>query len=147
MLKKETEYDALNNGQVFTISEMCAKTENGYIPVNDGARICYANTAVKDNSDKSELLQLFLEKDSFDNPHFPKLSNKVRYFKNTEKGRVEMCQIVEEYAKEYAKDAIRETIINIAIAMLKKGEDVEDISEYTGLSHDEILEIQEKMNL
>ena len=93
------------------------------------------------------MLQLFLEKDSFDNPHFPKLSNKVRYFKNTEKGRVEMCQIVEEYAKEYAKDAIRETIINIAIAMLKKGEDVEDISEYTGLSHDEILEIQEKMNL
>lgn len=143
-----TEYDALGNGQVFTVSEMCVKTKDGYVPVHDGARICYANTAVKDDSLKSELLQLFLEKEAFKDPRFPKLSDRIQYFKSTEKGREDMCTLVEdyakdyaeEYAKEYAKDAVKE----IARKLLRKGMDVTDVIESTGLPQEDVLKIKEE---
>lgn len=138
-----TEYDALGNGQVFTVSEMCMKTKDGYVPVHDGAHICYANTAVKDDSVKSELLQLFLEKDGFENPRFPRLSDKIQYFKNTEKGRGEMCKLVEDYAKEYAKEESKKT----AKIMLQEGSDVAFVAKCTRLSEEEVLAIKEKENL
>lgn len=147
-----TEYDALENGQVFTVSEMCMKTKDGYVPVHDGARICYANTAVKDDSVKSELLQLFLEKAAFDDIRFPKLSDKIQYFKNTEKGRGEMCTLVEdyakeyaeEYAKEYAEEYAKETLKETARKLLQKGISITDVIESTGLSEEDILAIKEE---
>ena len=62
-----TEYDALGNGQTITCSEMCQKVNDIYIPVNDGAKIYYANTVAKNDADKSELLGLFLERNAFNN--------------------------------------------------------------------------------
>ena len=140
-----TEYDALNNGQVFTVSEMCVKTKDGYVPVHDGARICYVNTAVKDDSDKSELMQLFLKREPFDNARFPKLSSKVKYFKETQKGREIMCELVENYAKEYAEEYAKEAIIEVARTMLDKGDDVAFVAERTKLSLEEVLKIKNEM--
>lgn len=74
------------------------------MPVDDGEDIFFANTVVKDGSDKSELLQLFLRKDVFEDVKFPELSRVVKYFKETEGGFGEMCKTVEDYAKNYAKD-------------------------------------------
>ena len=78
-----TEYDALNNKQAVTHVKRCA---------------------IKENSDKSELLQLFLRKDAFDDAKFPELSKAVKYFKETEGGRSEVCKTVENYAMDYALD-------------------------------------------
>ncbi len=103
-----TEYDALHNGQIITHVKRCMKTKEGYVPVDDGEDIFFANTVVKDGSDKSELLQLFLRKDVFENAKFPKLSKAVKYFKETEGGLEEMCKTVEDYAKNYAKDYAEE---------------------------------------
>ena len=103
-----TEYDALHNGQIITHVKRCMKTKEGYVPVDDGGDIFFANTVVKDGSDKSELLQLFLRKDVFENAKFPKLSKAVKYFKETEGGLGEMCKTVEDYAKNYAKDYAEE---------------------------------------
>lgn len=103
-----TEYDALHNGQIITHVKRCMKTKEGYVPVDDGEDIFFANTVVKDGSDKSELLQLFLRKDVFENAKFPKLSKAVKYFKETEGGLGEMCKTVEDYAKNYAKDYAEE---------------------------------------
>ena len=92
-----TEYDALHNGQMITHVKRCMKTNEGYAPVDDGEDIFFANTVVKDGSDKSELLQLFLRKDVFEDAKFPELSKAVKYFKET------------DYAKSYAEE--REKIV------------------------------------
>ena len=97
-----TEYDALHNGQI-THVKRCMKTNEGYAPVDDGEDIFFANTVVKDGSDKSELLQLFLRKDVFEDARFPALSKAVKYFKETEGGFGEMCKTVEDYAEEREK--------------------------------------------
>lgn len=103
-----TEYDALHNEQMITHVKRCMETQDGFVPVNDGEDIFFANTVVQDGSDKSELLQLFLRKDAFEDVKFPELSKAVKYFKETEGGFGEMCKTVEDYAKNYAKDYAEE---------------------------------------
>ena len=78
--------------------------KEGYVPVDDGEDIFFVNTVFKDGSDKSELLQLFLRRDAFENVKFPELSKAVKYFKESEGGLVEMCKTVEDYARNYAED-------------------------------------------
>ena len=51
--------DALKNGKAVTCAQMCCKTEDSYQSLNDGAKVYYANTVCHDNTDKSELLNLF----------------------------------------------------------------------------------------
>ena len=80
------------------------QTEDGFVPVLDKEDIFFANTAVKDDTDKSELLQLFLRKDVFEDDRYPELSKAIQYFKQTEGGRSEMCKTVEDYARSYAED-------------------------------------------
>lgn len=137
-----TEYDALKNGQTTTIVERCQRTENGYKPVEDGEFIVFANTKVDDHSDKAELLQLFLRKDVFKSDKYPAFSDAVRYFKETEKGRDEMCAVVEEYAskkaEEAAKEAAKETAKEAARVMIAHDDKNEYIREVTGLSIEEI---------
>lgn len=129
-----TEYDALGNGQSVTCSEMCQMVDNNYVPVNDGARIYYANTVVKDNTDKSELLELFLMQDSFDNSKFPNLSQAIKYFKEDEKGVSEVCTLVENYAKNYAK----EQMIEVAKSMIEEGMSNDVIQRITHFTEEEI---------
>ncbi len=104
-----TEYVALLNGQMITHVKRCMETdEEGYVPVDDGEDIFFANTVVQDGSDRSELLQLLLRTDVFEDAKFPELSKAVRYFKETEGGFGEMCKTVEDYARNYAKDYAEE---------------------------------------
>ena len=103
-----TEYDALHNGRTITHIKRYMETNNGLAPVDDGEDIFFANTVVKDGSDKSELLQLFLRNDSFEDAKFPELSKAVKYFKETEGGLGKMCKTVEDYARNYAKDYAEE---------------------------------------
>ena len=97
------QYDALHNGRTITHIKRYMETNNGLAPVDDGEDIFFANTVVKDGSDKSELLQLFLRNDSFEDTKFPELSKAVKYFKETEGGFGKMCKTVEDYAEERAK--------------------------------------------
>lgn len=99
-----TEYDALHNNQTVTHVKRCMQTEDGFVPVLDKEDIFFANTAVKDDSDKSEFLQLLLRKDVFEDDRYPELSKAIQYFKQTEGGRSEVCKTVEDYARSYAKD-------------------------------------------
>ena len=85
---------------MITHVKRCMKTREGFVPVDDGEDIYFVNTVVRDDSDKSELLQLFLRKDVFEETKFPELSKAVKYFKETEGGFGEMCKTVEDYAEE-----------------------------------------------
>lgn len=99
-----TQYDALKNNRTITHVSRCMNTKSGkYVPINDGEDIVFANTEVKENSDKSELLQLMLRKDAFYNDKFPATSKAVNYFKNTKGGMSKVCKSVELYAENYAK--------------------------------------------
>lgn len=136
-----TEYDALGNNQSFTCSEMCQKVGDSYVPVSDGAKIYYVNTVIKDNTDKSELMDLFLVSDVFDSKKFPELSKAMKYFKK-EEGVSTVCTLVEnyakEYAEEYAKEYAKDQMVNAAKLLIKKDLSDEEISTITQLSIEEI---------
>ena len=80
--------------------------------VNNGLREIYVNTVVKDGTTISELMECFLQEE-VNNPKFPLLSEKVWYFKNDEGGLNTMCKIVEDYAREIAKDYATENVKNL----------------------------------
>lgn len=120
-----TEYDALHNGQMITHVKRCMETKDGFVSIDDGEDIFFANTVVRDGTDQSELLQLFLRKDVFENVKFPELSKAVKYFKETEGGFGEMCKTVEDYAKDYAEErekiGRKEERMNAIRKMLQNG--------------------------
>lgn len=68
----------------------------------DGSHIMFFNTAVKDGSDLSELLQ-YLADSNVNVRKFGALSRAVRRHKTMEKGVEQMCRIVEEYSEKRAK--------------------------------------------
>ena len=106
---------------MITHVKRCMETREGFVPVDDGDDIFFANTVVRDGSDKSELLQLFLRKDVFEESKFPELSKAVKYFKETEGGFGEMCKTVEDYAEEREKIAREEERKNAIRKMLGSG--------------------------
>ncbi|MCQ2535354.1 MAG: Rpn family recombination-promoting nuclease/putative transposase [Lachnospiraceae bacterium] len=106
-----TEYDVLGNGQAVTHISRCQLVRNTYKPVNDGEDIFFANAASKQRNKQSHLLKLFLKSDSFYDEAYPALSRTVKHFKDSKKGRDQMCQSIEEYAAESSIDAIIKTCL------------------------------------
>ena len=49
------------------------------------------------------MIYCFLQKE-IDNDKFPELSDRLSYFKNDGKGVDSMCDIIKDYAKEYAEE-------------------------------------------
>ena len=74
-------------------------------PYCDGIHRLYFNTAVKDDSHLSELLQ-YLKKSDAGNTAFGALSQAVNYYKIRNEGVDSMCKAVENYANELAEERI-----------------------------------------
>ena len=92
-----TEHDFLHGGRtVYHVDKILR--ENGSI-IDDGSSVIYVNTAVNDGSAISDLMRCFLQK-TVNDPRFPRLSEKVHQYKNTEKGAAEMCEELERYINE-----------------------------------------------
>ena len=133
--------------------------------VDNGVHEIYVNTAVNDNSDIAELMQYF--KNSVgEHQNFMKLCNRVRYFKEDQKGVQIMCQAVQEYAvnyareyaekyakeyaekyaKEYAAEATQRESIQTAINFLKNGASVDLIAQsIPSLSRQFIVELSKQL--
>lgn len=143
-----TEYDALKNGQPITHVKRCMETKEGFVPVDDKEDIFFANTVIKDGSDQSELLQLFLRRDAFNNAKFPRISEAIGYFKKTEGGNLKMCKSVENYAREYAKEYAKESKkmdhIEILQRMIRRGDNIQQILEL-GFTEDEYHEAESSL--
>ena len=70
--------------------------------------------------------------------YYKELSDRVRHYKETEKGVDDMCDILDEMKNE----ARTKTMIENAQKMLKAGKlSYEDIAEYSGLSLEKVREI------
>lgn len=78
--------------------------DNSGLCYNDGVHRLYFNTAVKDDSGLSKLLQYMADSDP-DNNDFGALSQQVIYHKKQNEGVGSMCKAVEEYAKEREEKA------------------------------------------
>lgn len=88
--------------------------------VDDGIHRLFVNCAVNDGSDIAELMQYFKNSTGRNNK-FPKLSDRVYYFKESKEGSDAMTQVVEEYANKKVLERDKET----AKSFLQNGASVE----------------------
>ncbi len=73
-----------------------------------------------------------------DDMYFKQLADKVRYFKEDEKGVAAMCKVMEDMRNETAE----RTKIEIAMDMIREGElSLEQIAKYSKLALDRVKEI------
>jgi hypothetical protein len=72
----------------------------------DGSHIIYVNGSYEGNDPVGRLIHDFKCKESKD-MYYKEFSKGVRHFKETEGGRQVMCQAVEEYADQKAKEAAK----------------------------------------
>lgn len=105
----------------------------------DEAHIIYVNGTYRDESPLGKLMHDF----SCTNPedmYYKLLADKMRYFKEDEKGVEEMCKIMEDLIDSEKRE--------IALRMLKGGRlPIEEIAEYTGLMVDEVKMLAENEKL
>lgn len=67
--------------------------------------------------------------------NYGKLSDTVRYFKETEEGVKAMSRVMEEFAKKWAEEEIQEEREAVMFRMLETGEtDLENIAKVSKLS-------------
>ena len=101
-------------------------------PFNDGSHIIYVNGSYKGEGDLARLIEDFHQKNPAD-MHYKALSDGVKHFKEIEKGRENMCDSVEKYAKERADEREIMTKIDIAKNLIKD----------VGLSMDQVFKALE----
>lgn len=87
---------------------------------DNGLQEIYVNTKIDDGSDIAELMRIYKEQDTYDYEKFPHTSERKRQFIVSEGGRKEMCELVENYAKEVAEEAAKKA----ARKAIKKNEKV-----------------------
>ena len=66
------------------------------------------NTKNDDGSDLAELMKIYKEQSAFDFKKFPKTSQRKSQFIRHEGGKKQMCELVENYAREVAEEEVKE---------------------------------------
>ena len=113
-----SKFDMFQEGKTIYHLETIIK-ETG-TSINDGIHRIFVNCAVNDGSDIAELMQYF-KNSTGKNNKFPKLSDRVYYFKESKEGADAMTQVVEEYANKKVLERDKET----AKSFLQNGASVE----------------------
>jgi hypothetical protein len=80
--------------------------------VDNGFEEVYVNTKVKDGSEVSELMEVFVKDDAY-NSKFPKTSDGKRRYKETEKGVNAMCEIMERLTTEAKTEGALELLAHL----------------------------------
>ena len=135
-----TENDVLKKGfPIYHIDRVVA--ENGE-PFGDEEHIIYVNSQIKDKTSLGKLMHDFACTDAKD-MYYQVLADRVRYFKEDEKGVATMCKAMEDMRNE----AIKEKAISVARLMIKDGElSYEKIAKYSGLTVDEVKALATKQS-
>lgn len=113
-----TKSDIFKEGETIYHLDMSIK-ETG-TPVSDGVYRIFVNCAIDDGSDIAGLMQYFKNTEG-ENNKFPKLSKRVKYFKESQEGADSMSDVVEEYFKKRMAEHDKET----AKTFLQNGASVE----------------------
>ena len=76
--------------------------------IEDGLDEIYVNSAVKDGSKVSELMELFVDLKAYNKDEFPVVSETKKIYKETEEGVQAMCEITEKLCKKSEKKGFAE---------------------------------------
>ena len=150
------QYEALNESYVIFITEndVLGKslpiyhiertvTETGE-PFGDEEHIVYVNSQIKDETSLGKLMHDFACTEAKD-MYYHVLADRVRYFKEDEKGVTVMCKAMEDMRNEARAEALKEKSISVAREMIKDGVlSYEKIAQYSGLTVDEVKELATK---
>ena len=129
-----TENDVLGkNKPIYHIQRTILETDELF---GDGSHILYVNGAYKDDSPLGLLMKDFVCKNPED-MHYKVLADRVRYFKEDEKGVKAMCKAVEELCKEEMLEAAKRLLEDGTLT-------VEKIAECLGLTVEEVKELDEQ---
>ena len=135
-----SKFDMFQSGKtIYHIDRVIRET--GEVQDN-GLKEVYVNTKIDDGSDIAELMRIFKEKDTYDFEKFPKVSGRKKQFKENEGGSEKMCDLVENYAKERAEEAAKQTEKDNALRLFQNGADYELVRvSITSLSDEELQKI------
>ena len=142
-----TEKDVLHEDRIISRIERTIQ-ESGKL-FNDGSHIVYVNGAKRGND--SELARLL--KDFFcsnpDDMHNKKLAQRARYLKFNEGGITEMCELMEELAREEAERAAKKATyknsVKIAENLLNAGASIDLVVQGTQLPREEVEAIAKRL--
>lgn len=138
-------FDVFKEGK--TIYHLGMSIQETGTPVSDGIHRIFANCAVDDGSDIAELMQYF-KNTAGENRKFPKLSNRVKYFKESQKGANAMTQTFEEYMQKTITERMTEHDREMAKNFLQNGVSVELVRKsIPTLSPDDIEKLNEQLAL
>ena len=88
------------------------------------------------------MMQYFANTGSCENPLFPKLTARVRFFKQEQEGVFEMMSVFDEYAEEKVQEAEKTTASNL----LKEGLSIDFIAKVLpSLSVDVIKQLKQQL--
>ena len=149
-----TENDKFNKGiPLYHIERTITEMDNALF--GDGTHIIYVNGEYRNMEHPvGSLMHDFNCKEAKDIVN-PLLAEEVRYLKETEGGRSQMCKLLEEMRKEAATKATEKATIeatynqavSTALKMLEKGYSVGEIAELNGLSLEEVQELANKQTV
>ena len=94
------------NRPLYHVDRVVRETQN---IVDNGFEEVYVNTKVKDDSEVSELMEVFVNDNAY-NSKFPKTSDIKRRYKKTEGGLNTMCEIMEKLRNEAKTEGKLETL-------------------------------------
>lgn len=127
-----TEKDVIGDGlPLYTIDRQITNTGKAF---DDGEHIIYVNGADKDASTAlGKLMHDFFCTDP-DNMHYKELADKVRYFKEDEKGVAAMCKVMEDMRNEAARDGAKKADERRVVA------DIQSVMESFGVTIEKAME-------
>ena len=134
-----TENDVLGGGCPMYHIDRTVR-EKGHTPFGDRAHIIYAVMKNADGAELGQFLRDFLTKDAAQIGD-PKMAECMNYFKKSEKGDEQMCEIMERLANEAAEEARWEMKRDILLRMLNNGFDKSAIKLALGLTDEEFAEL------
>jgi hypothetical protein len=88
--------------------------------VDNGFEEVYVNTKVKDDSEVSELMEVFVTDTAY-NSKFPKTSDGKRRYKETERGLDVMCEIMERLTTEARDEGKAEGTLKTLFSLVEDG--------------------------
>ncbi|MBR4455183.1 MAG: PD-(D/E)XK nuclease family transposase [Solobacterium sp.] len=134
-----TENDVIGKGKpLYRIERRIEETNETF---DDGEHIVYVNGADKDASTElGKLMHDFFCTDP-DDMHYKELADKVRYFKEDEKGVAAMCKVMEDMRNESARDAKWKQVVESVCRWLSMGLSHEQIAKGEGITLEQVHEI------
>ncbi|MBB5226287.1 PD-(D/E)XK nuclease family transposase [Treponema ruminis] len=114
------------------------------LPFDDGCNIIYVNGSYRGDDPLGKLMHDFCTPDA-DEMNYSEIAERVRYHKQQDGGKKNMCRIIEEYGDEREAEGRQKTAIANAKNMLNDAVPVEHIAKWTSLPLEQVLALKKEL--